>query len=215
MNALTRRLVLLIVALPVLAGGGCSSMLGGKPQAFTLYAPAYTAADATRAGPKVDWQLVVETPIASDALSTARLLAVPAPGVIEVFPDARWRDPAPAMLRDLIVQAFEESGRILGVGGSATNLRGDYALSLELRALQADFADSPPHALVSFRARLLDFTSNRVLAARSFQAVAPLQGRDSASAFAALQVALNEVLPQLVDWTLEQGAQARSQSPAP
>ena len=46
---------------------------------------------------------------------------MPTPGVIEVYPQARWRDPAPDLLRSLIVQAFDHDGRIGGV--SATEVR--------------------------------------------------------------------------------------------
>ncbi|MBN8727296.1 MAG: membrane integrity-associated transporter subunit PqiC [Xanthomonadales bacterium] len=205
-------LALRAVAVAGLALAGCSSLISGKHQPFTLYAPSYSGAEATRQGAKVHWQLLVETPQASDALNTARMLAMPSPGVIEVFPGARWRDPAPAMLRDILVQAFEESGRILGVGGSASGLRGDFALSLELRAFQVDYAGGAPQARVGFQARLLDYTSNRVLDARSFSASAPVAGREAADAFAGFQAALNEVVPEVVDWTLKQGDLAREKS---
>lgn len=210
MNTALRAVVLAAIAFTGLAA--CSSLLSGKQQPFTIYTPGYGAADATREGPRVDWQLLVETPQASDALNTSRILAMPAPGVIEVFPGARWRDPAPALVRDLLVQGFEDSGRILGVGGSASGLRGDLALSLELRAFQVDYSGTAPKARVALQARLLDFTSNRVLAARSFDAATPVAGRQAADAFAGIQAALNEVVPEVVDWTLKQGDLAREKS---
>ena len=76
---------------------GCSSLLGVQRQPFTTYAPRYHAPEPAAGGPRVDWQLVVETPQASDTLSTARIVVMPSPGVIEVYPGARWSDPAPTL----------------------------------------------------------------------------------------------------------------------
>ena len=118
----------------------------------------------------------------------------------------------PALLRGLIVQGFEESGRIVGVGSGASGLRGDYALAIELRDFQVDHGHGAPQATIRFQARLLDYTSNRVLAAQAFAAQAPVAGSDAASAFAGFQTALNEVIPQVVDWTLNEGSRARASS---
>src|SRR5690606_1200292 len=135
------------------------------------YAPQYTATPAE--GPKVDWQLVVETPLSSDVLDSARIAVAPSAGVIEVFPGARWSDNAPVLVRNLAVQAFERSGRIVGVGSSVTGMRADYALAMELYAFQLDVTQPDPRAVVSLQARLLDYTSNRVLASRRFEVEAP------------------------------------------
>lgn len=200
MKASPRGFLLLALAL-----GGCSSLLDVQRQPFTIYAPSYRAAAATRDGPHVDWQLIVETPLASDTLETARMLVMPTPGVLEVFPGARWSDPTPALLRSLVVRGFEDSGRIVGVGGGASGLRGDYALAIDLRDFQIEYRGGAAAAAIRFQARLLDYTSNRVLASRAFEAQAPAAGASAANAFAAFEAALNQVIPQLVDWTLSEG----------
>ena len=194
----------LLVLLPLLLAG-CSSLLNVQRQPFTTYSPRYHAAAASEPGPRVGWQLAVETPLASDALETARMLVMPTPGVIEVFPNARWRDPAPALLRSLVVQGFEQSGRIVGVGSSASGMRADYALATDLHDFQLEIRDGAPHAVIRFQARLLDYTTNRVLAAQAFAADAPAAGADAASAFAAFESAFGTIVPQLVDWTLREG----------
>ena len=165
MNAL-RRVCLLL--LPVLLAG-CSSLLSVQRAPFTTYSPVYAAKASP--GPHVDWQLMVETPLASDTLDTARMLVMPTPGVIEVFPAARWRDPAPALLRSLVVQGFEGSGRIVGVGSAASGLHADLALAMDLRDFQLEVGSGGPHAAVRFQARLLDYATNRVLATRAFAAI--------------------------------------------
>jgi len=198
------RLPALLLALPLAA---CSSLLNVQRTPFTIYSPklAAPAQDATAA--RVDWQLAVETPLASDALDTVRIVVMPSPGVIEVYPGARWSDSAPALLRNLIVQGFEASHRITGVGSSASGLRADYALGIALHDFQLEMGGGA-HAVVRLQARLLDYTTNRVLAAQAFSVETPAQGSDAAAAFAAFEAALNQLVPQLVDWSLHEGEAA-------
>jgi cholesterol transport system auxiliary component len=196
------RRVLPVLALPLVIGA-CSSLLNVQRTPFTIYSPQYTAERS--AGAPVDWQLVVETPLASDTLATARILVMPSPGVIEVFPGARWSDTTPSLLRDLTVRAFEASGRIVGVGSAVTGLRADYSLAIDLHDFQVEIVDGAPRAAVRFQARLLDYTTNRVLAARTFSAEEPASGTDAGGAFAAFQLALGRSVAELVDWTLASG----------
>src|SRR5690606_36813765 len=85
MNAYRLPLLLCLASL-----AGCTSVLGVPRQPFMIYAPGYRAPEgAAAAGARVDWQLVVETTLASDTLNTARIVVMPQPGLIEVYPGAR------------------------------------------------------------------------------------------------------------------------------
>lgn len=213
---LARRLTIASIALPLLLIAGCSSLLNVQRQPFTTYSPTYSpisgATTATPAGTRVDWQLIVETPLSSATLDTARMLVMPTPGVLEVFPGARWRDTTPALLRSLVVQGFENTGRIVGVGSAQSGLRADYALAIDLRDFQLEVHVGGAQATVRFQANLLDYTSNRVLATRSFSAQAPAAGADAASAFVAFETALNTLIPQLVEWTFHEGNAAHAKA---
>ncbi|MGN6520922.1 MAG: ABC-type transport auxiliary lipoprotein family protein [Dokdonella sp.] len=190
-----------LLALPLAA---CSSLFNVQRTPFTIYSPKLAAPAQAAPAARVDWQLAIETPLASDALDTVRIVVMPRPGVIEVFPGARWSDSAPAMLRNLVVQAFENTQRITGVGSSASGLRADYALGIALHDFQLEI-DGGTRAVIRLQARLLDYTTNRVLAAQAFSAQAPARGSDAAAAFAAFESALNQLLPELVEWTLREG----------
>jgi cholesterol transport system auxiliary component len=209
MNTLRRLLSLL---LPILLLAGCSSLLNVQRTPFTIYSPRLDAPKSTSAGARVPWQLAVETPLASSALDTTRILVMPRPGVLEVLPNARWRDSAPVLLRDLIVQGFQDSQRILGVGSAASGLRADYALGIDLSDFQIEMAGATTHAAIRFRANLFDYASNRVLATHAFAAAAPAAGTDAANAFTAFQTALATIIPEVVDWTLHAGETARAKS---
>jgi cholesterol transport system auxiliary component len=203
MNSHRRFLPALVLPLVL---GACSSLLNVQRTPFTIYSPQYTA-DRSEGAP-VAWQLVVETPLASDTLATARIVVMPSRGVIEVLPGARWSDTAPALLRDLVVRGFEKSGRIVGVGSAVSGLRADYSLAIDLHDFQVEIVDGSPRAAVRFQARLLDYTSNRVFAARAFSAEEAASGTDAAGAFAAFQLALNRSVAELVDWSLASGEAA-------
>lgn len=193
----------------------CSSLLNVQRTPFTTYSPRYVPAQAANAGPRVDWQLAVDTPSSSGMLDSVRMLASPVPGELEVFPQARWRDPAPTLLRGLIIEGFERSGRIVGVGSATAGLGADYALATELRDFQLEVRDGAPRAVLRLQARLFDYASNRVVATQAFAQETPAAGADAANAFAAFEATLNAVIPQLIDWTLREGNAARTRKTAP
>lgn len=206
------RLSIACVVVSTLLLASCSSLLNVQRQPFTTYSPAIGRAVTTPAGPRVDWQLIIETPLCSATLDTTRMLVMPSPGVLEVFPSARWRDTTPALLRSMIVQGFENTGRIVGIGSAQSGLRADYALAIDLRDFQLEIHGGAAQAVVRFQANLLDYTSNRVLATRSFSAQTPSAGADAANAFVAFEKTLDTVIPQLVEWTLQQGNSERGKT---
>ena len=169
---LAHRLSIACVALSTLLVASCSSLLNVQRQPFTTYSPSVGAAATTPVGARVDWQLIIETPLSSATLDTARMLVMPTPGVLEVFPGARWRDTTPALLRSLVVQGFENTGHIVGIGSTQSGLRADYALAIDLRDFQLEIHAGAGQAAVRFQASLLNYTSNRVLATQSFTAQA-------------------------------------------
>lgn len=210
MNGLAR---VATIALVVLLAG-CSA-LGGKRTPLTIYSPRLAVATPATAPTPVDWQLQVSTPQASQVLDNARIAVMPTPGVIEVYPAARWRDPAPRLLRSLVVQAFGDSGRIVGVSGASAGLNADYELALELRDFQAEVDGSSARAVIRVHAKLFDHRSNRIVAMRAFEATAPAASSAAGDAVAAFETALSELMPRLVEWTLETGSAARTATAKP
>jgi cholesterol transport system auxiliary component len=47
-----------------------------------------------------------------------------------------WVDTAPRLVQTLLVESFENSRKIIGVGRQSVNLRTDYALIIDLREFQ-------------------------------------------------------------------------------
>jgi cholesterol transport system auxiliary component len=196
-----RRCLLLAVALLL---GACSS-LTGKREPFTVYSPRYTAPTDAAKTPPVQWQLTIDTPLAGDALDTSRMLVMPTPGAIENYKGGRWADTMPLMLRALLIEAFQDSGRIEGIGATASGLHADFSLAIDLHDFETQYRDGAPHAMIRLNAKLNDISVNRVRAARMFEADEPVSGTQAADASAAFERALDQLLAQMVAWTLEQG----------
>jgi cholesterol transport system auxiliary component len=185
-----------------------------KTEPFTTYAPRYTPPPAAAAAARVSWQLAIDTPLASDTLDTRRMLVMPSPGAIETYKGGRWSDTTPLVLRALVLQAFQDSGRIVGVGALASGLHGDFVLSIDLYDFETQYRDGAPRAVIRLNARLGDSSLNRVAAARAFEADAPVAGTTAADAAAAIEQAINRLLPEIVGWTLDEGEKAWTQHQA-
>ncbi|MEZ5461051.1 ABC-type transport auxiliary lipoprotein family protein [Dokdonella sp.] len=181
------------------------SALGGKHTPFAIYAPQVNLPASAAGAASIEWQLLIDTPRTSATLDSTHIAVMPSPGVLEVYPAARWRDPAPIMLRSLIVQAFDSDGRISGVSAADAGLSGDYALSLELRGFQVEMSGDNAEAAIRLTAKLFDHASNRIVATRPFDALAPAASSDVGDTVRAFEQALDEMLPKLVEWTIEQG----------
>jgi cholesterol transport system auxiliary component len=198
-----------ILALLVLVGA-CASLTKKEP--FTTYSPRYTAPQTGASALPVRWQLSIDTPLASDALDSTRMLVMPSPGALETYKGGRWADTAPLVLRTLLIQAFQDSKRIAGVGALSSGMHGDFLLAIDLYDFETQYVDGAPRATIRLNVKIIDQSLNRVTAARMFDGGAPVGGTTAADASIAFEQALNELLPQIVAWTLESGEGAWAKS---
>jgi cholesterol transport system auxiliary component len=113
--------------------------------------------------PKVDWQLVVGTPVASADLNTTRIALTRSPGVIEYFANGAWADYAPILLQGKLIESFEAS-KAVSVGRDAVGLRPDYVLQSDLRDFQAEYSGQAPTAHLRLSAKLVRMPDRRIVA---------------------------------------------------
>jgi cholesterol transport system auxiliary component len=185
---------------------GCS-LLGDTRSELSIWGLAPAPASTT--GAPVAWQLVIDEPGAAAPLAGNRIALSPGAGAWGILRGARWNDSAPRLVQTLLLRAFEDSQRIVGVGRSGASVRGDYLLLTELRSFHVERAATDT-ARVSIGAKLVHFTSNRVVAARVFDAHTAIDGGGVAAVVAAFQGATDRTLPAIVDWALAQGEAARA-----
>ena len=182
--------------------GGCVDLLPGGGPAAKLYnlTPKSTYSDNL---PTVNWQLVVEMPISAETLNTPRIALSRAPLTLDYYGDARWSERAPVMVQTLLVESFENTGRIVAVARKSTDLRADYVLKTDLREFQAEYSgEGPPIVFVRLNAKLIKMPQRTIIASfrseRRVQAVS-IKLIDVIHSF---DQALGKVIKDVVEWAL-------------
>jgi cholesterol transport system auxiliary component len=199
MNGVNRRLLLSAL---MLAPSGCGSLLptgGSPPKLYTL-----TPATDVAAGPAIRSQLLVDVPVSAAALDTERIALSRSAITVDYYAEAAWTDRAPLMIQSLLVQSFENSGRITAIGRESLALRADYVLRPELRHFEAEYRDAgaSPSARVAISVKLVKMPDRAIVAQRTFDASAPAAANQMAAIVESFDKALHDVMRQIVDWTL-------------
>ena len=131
-----------LAAVAALLLGACSLLgAGGERERGTIFAPA-PAIQADPAWPAADWQLSVNPPTAPRTVDTFRVVVRPTPGELQVYKGAIWSQPAPDLVQDAVVHAFEDSGRIGGVTRNGAGINSDFQLLLDVRRFDSDYAEA-------------------------------------------------------------------------
>lgn len=188
---------------------GCAGVLPGAgppPRLFRL-TPKSTFPENQE---PVAWQLVIETPLAPAGLDTTRIALQRASVELEYYARANWTDLAPAMIQTLVVESFENSGKIVAVGRESLGLRADFVLKLELREFQSDYSGGAvPNAHVRLNAKLVRMPQRTIVGSQSFEAKVGANADRIEDIVAAFDSALGKTLKDLVLWTLQTGESVR------
>lgn len=199
MTGLSRRMVPAVLALAL---SGCASLLpsGGPPPKLYTLTP---ASDFPTHAPPVSWQLLVDVPVSAAALDTERIALSRGPTSIDYFADAAWTDRAPLLVQGLLVQSFENSGRITAIARESLALRADYILRTELRHFEADYAGGgAPTAHIQIVAKLVKMPERAIIAQRTVNAAMRASENQVPAIVAAFNGAGHQAARQIVDWTL-------------
>jgi cholesterol transport system auxiliary component len=196
--------VAVILVLGLVVGCGIIPEPSPAPQLYTL-TPKSTFSDDLAA---VDWQLGIETPTAPAGLSSARIAVTREPLTLEYYAGAQWVDDAPAMVQRLLIESFENSGRIVGVGRLAVALRSDYVLQPELREFQAEYSPEikAPKIRVRVNVKLIKMPERRIVASDTFERIMDAPDNRMPVIVKTFDQALGKVMRDLVVWTLARGS---------
>ncbi len=203
-----RQVLKFILAAPLAGLAGCELPVPGQgpPPKFFRLSPKSTFSDGL---PTVDWQLVLEAPRANAGIDTTRIALQRARLQIEYYARAQWSDRAPQMIQTLMIESFENSGRIVAVGRDVVGLRADFVLKTDLREFQIEyFHGGPPRGHVAMAARLVQQPRRAIIGSQTFEARMPATEDSIPAVIEAFDLALGKVLRRLVEWTLITGAAA-------
>ncbi len=203
----TRRQVtslgLLGAALALSGCGAAADLLRPSPPALYTLTPKNTF-DADL--PRVEWQLLIEQPVAASGLDTARIAAMRSPLRLDYFASVAWSDRAPSMVQTLLTESFENTNRIVSVGRESVGLRADYVLRTELREFQAElYPAQPPRVRVRINAKLVKVPERVIIANQSFEVAEPVASDHFDLIMAGFDEALGKTMRRIVEWTLRTG----------
>ncbi|WP_175652538.1 ABC-type transport auxiliary lipoprotein family protein [Pseudomonas sp. Marseille-P9899] len=192
----------LTLALLISLSSACS-ILPKAENAEVYRLPAAVAASSTSA--PVSWSLRVNKPLASDIFNVPRIAVVPQGNQISSYKGARWTDPAPTLLRNRILDAFQRDGRVPRLSADDSNLQADYELVGELQAFQSEYTAQGISVVIRLDARLVEGRTQRILASRHFEVRQPQADKEVSAVVSGLGQVTDQLMAQLLDWTVAQG----------
>jgi len=153
---------------------------------------------------KVNWQLVVERPVAAAGIDSARIALQKDPYQLQYFARAAWTDNAPAMVQTLLIESFENSGAIIAVGREAIGLKPDFLVKTDLREFQAYYegTNPVPDVWVRMIAKVVKMPERKIIATYVADSRVTAAGSKFTDVIDAFDTALGDVLKRIVIFTL-------------
>jgi cholesterol transport system auxiliary component len=187
---------------------GCSLLFPQSPPQLYRLTP---RTDDAPTAPLVRGQLVIGAPMAPQSFDTERIALTRNRSTLDYFAGAAWTDRVPVLLQALLVEAFENSGRIVAVSRDSSDLTPDDLLVTELRAFEARYTDAteqPPTVVVRMVVKLVKMPDHQIVNSMLAAEQAATAHNDLVSVVDAFDVAVGRVLTRIVDWTLSLMARA-------
>lgn len=196
-----KALALAFLALPIASCGVTLIDTQPPPQIYDLSAP-----DAATEGAPVVWALIVEEPATVRALGTNRIALRRSDNSIQYYQGARWSDRGPALMQSRIIEALENSGRILSVGSETSGIKSRYRLKSNLRDFHSDLGTgSKPTIRVTLNAKLFSVRTRDIVATRLLTKDVQARSGKMGDVVKAFDEAAQDVTGQAVAWVLEAG----------
>ncbi|WP_313958402.1 ABC-type transport auxiliary lipoprotein family protein [Chelativorans salis] len=180
--------------------GGCAAIPGFGPppvDAYDIGAPVLP--DTGRRLSRT--QVLVPEPSALKVLDGQDMVVRTSSGAVQLLGGARWSDRLPRLVQARLVEAYQRSGRVGGVGRPGEGLAIDYQVIVDIRAFEIR-PGGGDRAYVELNARVLNDRNGVVRASRDFTAIAPVTGSGTAALVAALDRAFQHTAAEIVDWSI-------------
>ena len=186
-----------LVALPLVAAllAGCGTKANNDT--FDLSITPASTGPAARGR-----QILVPEPTALKSLDSDQVVVRVSPSEIQYLANSQWGDTLPRMVQSKLVAAFENSGRLGGVGKPGQGLAIDYQVVAEIRAFEVTTVGADA-ANVEIFVKLLNDRNGTVRAQRGFQARVPVSGSGNRNFVEALNAAFAAVGAEIVEWSLQ------------
>ncbi|WP_037312768.1 ABC-type transport auxiliary lipoprotein family protein [Ruegeria halocynthiae] len=199
---------LLLAALAVSTITGCTGLetlrQASKPNDLYLLTPKSTFSSTL---PRVQKQIVVQEPTATAAVNTDQIAVQPTPLQVQYLSRARWVDRAPLIVQTLMVESYENSGKVAAVGRSTVGLRADYVIVPDLREFQGMVVNntgtsSTVRVEVRMNIKIIDEIEDKIIASSSFQESILAASDQTPDLVTAFDDALGKTMRDAVEWSI-------------
>ena len=146
-------------------------------------------------------QILVPEPRALEALATSKIAVKPTPITLSYYASVALEDTAPKVLQRMLLDTYQNTGRVRAVGLPGQSLLINYQVVTEVRAFQAETYDGD-RARVVVSVKLLNDSNGRVVKDRIFTTVVPISGDSAEAAAEGLNRATQQLSADIVAWTL-------------
>ncbi|CAD0186897.1 ABC-type uncharacterized transport system, auxiliary component [Ruegeria sp. THAF57] len=197
-----------LTALAIVSLAGCTGLgtlqQASKPNDLYLLTPKSTFSSSL---PRVQRQIVVEEPSATAAVNTDQIAIQPTPLQVQYLSRARWVDRAPLIVQTLLVESFENSGKVAAVGRSTVGLRADYVVVPDLREFQGIVVSETDNSStvrveVRMNIKIIDEFEDKIIASSSFQENVVAASDQTEDLVTAFDVALGKTMRDAVEWSI-------------
>ena len=117
--------------------------------------------------------LRVDTPLASEPVNGTRILTKPTPHEFQMYGNARWRDSAPVLVRDYLIDILRQSQGFANVVTDTSAASTDLTLISELSAFQAEKIEGKTRVVIELHAEVLDNRTRKSLCVRNSRLTEP------------------------------------------
>ncbi|WP_254428493.1 MULTISPECIES: ABC-type transport auxiliary lipoprotein family protein [Ruegeria] len=157
--------------------------------------------------PRIQKQVVVQEPTATAAVNTDQIAIQPTPLQVQYLPRARWVDRAPLIVQALLVESYENSGKVAAVGRSTVGLRADYVIVPDLREFQGlviaeDDGSSTVRVEVRMNIKIIDEFEDKIIASDSFREYVVAASDKTPDLVRAFDDALGKTMRDAVEWSV-------------
>ncbi|WP_170588776.1 ABC-type transport auxiliary lipoprotein family protein [Ruegeria arenilitoris] len=211
----------LLLTLTITTLGGCAGLgtlkQASKPNDLYLLTPKSTFSQSL---PRVQKQIVIQEPTATAAVNTDQIAVQPTPLQVQYLPRARWVDRAPLIVQALMVESFENSGRVAAVGRSTVGLRADYVIVPDLREFQGIVVGETENSKtvkieVRMNIKIIDEFEDKIIASSSFQEAVVSTSDETPDLIAAFDTALGKTMRDAVEWSVRKIHSHAANNPRP
>lgn len=147
-------------------------------------------------------QILIPPPTALQALDSNQIVVRVSSSEIQYLGKSQWSDKLSRMVQSKLVEAFENTGKLGGVGVPGQGLAIDYQIVTDIRSFEIDTNAGQKVATVEISVKVLNDRTGTIKAQSVFRKVVPITGGGNPDFIRGLDTAFAGVTAEIVDWTL-------------